>query len=174
MEQQYPRKRTTVGHFEIYTFRVPRSAERVRRNFKYSDEWMPLLYGMGFDGKRIRDSGNQGQVGVAYKAEYYKVTTSFAREKYERFEITQSRYDGDRNVGEIVVQHQPNLLRDRNRTREITLEWVQTEDGHHTEISVTRLKLPTCTLNFGLFKIKPRALQYREDCYEELQLYLSH
>jgi hypothetical protein len=174
MEDEYPRTRKTIGYFETYTFKVPRSAKRVHRNFKCSDEWMPLLYTMAFDGNRIRDSGSQGTVGVAYKAEYYQATSSFLKEKYERFEITAYQYDAERHVGEIVVEHKPNLLRNRNRATEITLEWIQTEDGPHSEISVTTLKLPTRGLNFGFFKVKPRELQNREDCIEELQLYLSH
>lgn len=58
---------------------------RVTKTLKRTDDWLPCLFPPGFEGKRIAGTGRG--VGVAYKANYFEITTSFAKDKMERFTI---------------------------------------------------------------------------------------
>ena len=171
----------TEGNLEIWTFQVPRSAKRIRKHFQLSDEWMPMFFSRQYEGKRIKSSRNttikQGQVGVSYKAQLYKITQSFDIEKFERFEITSVSFDADQKIGRITIAHKPCLHRNPTIVQQIIIGWVQKEGGDHTEVTVAQPKLTSfySTLKFGrIFQIKSKSRQYRDECCEDLQLYLSH
>jgi hypothetical protein len=159
---------------ETHTFTVNRSLNRVRQSAMKTDEWVPLLFSMGYDGKRVKKK--EGQVGAIYLAELYEITTSFAKDKRELFKISEI------SESSIIIRHEPNRQRFLPEQRpQIVLKWSEI-DRHHTKIELTQVALPPATrtdcgpitvllLCFARHERKIR--QNREDCHEELKLYLS-
>ena len=79
--------------------------------------------------------------------------------------------------------HHPNLLKNRNYTQQITIDWMEEESTLSSSKRTTKVIVkqhkpkPAFTLNIIdilLQTNKSKERQYRNDCYEELQLYLSH
>jgi hypothetical protein len=154
-----------------FTFTVHRSVNRVRESAMKTDEWVPLLFTMGYDGKRVKKE--QGQVGAIYLAELYEITTSFAKDKRELFKISEV------SDSSITIRHEPN--RQRFSPPQIVLKWSEI-DRRNTKVELTQVALPPATrtdcgpitvllLCFARHERKIR--QNREDCHEELKLYLS-
>lgn len=70
-----------------FEFEVKRSFSRVTKNLRRTEDWLPCLFSPGFEGKRIAGSNRRG-VGAAFKASYFEITTSFAKDQTEKFTVT--------------------------------------------------------------------------------------
>lgn len=177
--------------YETHTFTVNRSVNRVRQNAMKTDAWIPLLFSMGYDGKRVKVKKQeekelgQGQVGAVYKAEFYEITTSFAKDKRELFEITET------SDSSITIRYQPNQNRqgqglapsEDERLPNIVLKWSEI-DKRNTQVQLNQLALPPapdwglasvllCCCFVNEYRRAKRVIQYRADCHEELELYLA-
>lgn len=100
-----------------YEFVVDRPIRRVYRSLKHTDIWIPFFFSYNYDGDRIDDNGlfRQGEVGVAYKANYYEITTSFAKDRVERFEITQwTKPTTAMNSGHVMTASERNAQANSN------------------------------------------------------------
>ena len=170
-----------------HEFIVNQPIFRVYRNFKHTDEWMPFLFTSGFDGKRIYGT-KQGEVGCAYKATYYEVTTSFAKDYVERFEIISWQkplQEENNNIGEIIISHRPNA-RSSKGWQELFIQFVPVEgkdnkeDTQSTMVSIgypTKAPLYRASWNpfsLGMWSYKnSKQYKYRLDSINDLKKYLS-
>jgi hypothetical protein len=173
-----------MSSYEKHKFQTPRSIDRVRHSLKKTDEWIPLLFSYQLVGKRVK--GKAGHIGATYEAEHYRSTSSFAVEKKETFFI-QSYEDN-----EIVIRYYPDrldqfwLVYPEDKPK-ITIELVANGDSS-TLVTLTEMQVPffrcgwkqlclaslTCGVLFCDNSLMRHSEQHREDCHEELELYLSH
>jgi hypothetical protein len=136
--------------YEIHTFTVNRSANRVRQNAMKTDTWIPLLFAIAYDGKRVKKE--EGQISeiseTSIKIRYQSSRKKVSPEERPTIVLWWSEID-KRNTKVQLKQ----------------LALPPAPDCWSLMVSILLLSFSHC-------KAK-RVVQNRKDCYEELELLLS-
>ena len=165
-----------VHAYEQSSFDIPRSKDRVLRNLKKTDDWMPLLFSYMHEGKRIK--GKQGHVGAKYKAKLYKSTQAFSEERDETFEIVTFT---DQH---IVIQYQAKDVTGGSGYCELGVA-LEATDAITTKVTLQELDLQSlsnarnyaCWLLLCCLTCRPdydgfqQATRNREEAHEEFALF---
>ena len=173
---------------DLFEFTVNRSLRRVGKTLKRTDDWVPLLFSPGFEGQRTR--GSQGKVGAVYKASYFEITTSFAKDLEERFEIVSwDQYDTNDSSGaddvtlataattfaagggRILIKHYPNS-RQSPAIGLFELSWFPDTSSDDKSTKVV-LRYPTSVTKHRLLGGLTRKYRHRVDSADDLKQLLS-